>query len=238
MTSVELIYDADCPNAPVARAQLLRAFAAAKLTPHWREWERGHSDSPEYVRDYGSPTILVNGRDVALEAGVADCCRVYASESGQLERVPPLRRIDSALRAVPQSLSRQARMNAFAASPAVGLALLPKLTCPACWPAYAAVLSAAGLGFLDYTPYLLPLTTVFLAVTLVALGYRAKNRRGYLPLLLGLVGSAIVIFGKFVFDSDPTLYAGITLLVVASVWNSWPSGRNLCPACEPKGEIS
>lgn len=223
MTSVELIYDADCPNAPVARAQLLRAFAAAKLTPHWREWDRGHSDSPEYVRDYGSPTILVNGRDVAPEAGAADCCRVYASESGQLERVPPLRRIDSALRAVPQSVSRQSRRNAFAALPAVGLALLPKLTCPACWPAYAAVLSAAGLGFLDYTPYLLPLTTVFLAVTLGSLGYRAKHRRGYRPLWVGAVASVVVIAGKFWFDSDLALYSGIALLVATSLWNSWPA---------------
>ncbi len=41
MTSVELIYDHDCPNVPKARAQLLRAFADVGIPPRWSEWERG-----------------------------------------------------------------------------------------------------------------------------------------------------------------------------------------------------
>ena len=47
------------------------------------------------------------------------------------------------------------RLQLAALLPAIGAALLPKLTCPACWPAYAAVLSALGVSFVDYTPYLL-----------------------------------------------------------------------------------
>ncbi|MGH8727943.1 MAG: MerC family mercury resistance protein, partial [Burkholderiales bacterium] len=132
---------------------------------------------------------------------------------------------------------RQSKMStAFAALPAVGFALLPKLTCPACWPAYAALLSALGLGFVDYTPYLLPLTGVFLAVTLAALSYGAKSRRGYRPLLLGTFASAIVILGKFFFDSDPALYTGVGLLVAAALWNSWPLRRSGCGACGPMSQ--
>src|SRR5260370_27513328 len=47
------------------------------------------------------------------------------------------------------------------AFPGIGVSLLPKLMCPACWPAYAAVLSSVGLGFLISTTYLLPLTALF-----------------------------------------------------------------------------
>jgi hypothetical protein len=37
MLTVELMYDTECPNVQDARAQLLRAFAAAGLPPHWQE---------------------------------------------------------------------------------------------------------------------------------------------------------------------------------------------------------
>ncbi len=62
---VDLIYDADCPNVAAARSQLLAAFARAGRAARWSEWDRGRPDSPGYVRGYGSPTILVDGRDVA-----------------------------------------------------------------------------------------------------------------------------------------------------------------------------
>ena len=32
--------------------------------------------------------------------------------------------------------------------PGIGVSLMPKLICPLCWPAYAGLLSAVGLGFL------------------------------------------------------------------------------------------
>src|SRR3954462_8565336 len=37
---------------------------------------------------------------------------------------------------------------AAAALPGIGFSLLPKMLCPACWPAYAGIVSALGLGFL------------------------------------------------------------------------------------------
>ena len=65
MTTVELIYDRDCPNVHEARTQLLHAFARAKVEARWQEWRADDDDSPARVRGYGSPTILVDGRDVA-----------------------------------------------------------------------------------------------------------------------------------------------------------------------------
>src|SRR6266852_2234551 len=60
--------------------------------------------------------------------------------------------------------------------PGVGAAILPKLACPACWPAYAALLSSVGLGFLISTVYLLPLPVALLSLALGAIAFRAKQR--------------------------------------------------------------
>src|SRR5437660_1240924 len=74
--------------------------------------------------------------------------------------------------------------------PGLGIALLPKLACPLCWPAYAGLLSSVGLGFLISTTYLLPVTTAFLIALLIALAFRAKQRHDYGPLGLGTVGQS------------------------------------------------
>ena|SRR2546430_17173920 len=65
------------------------------------------------------------------------------------------------------------------ALPGMGVSLLPKLMCPACWPAYAGIVSALGLGFLVSTKYLLLLTAAFLSITLASLGFRASRRHGF-----------------------------------------------------------
>jgi mercuric ion transport protein len=108
------------------------------------------------------------------------------------------------------------------AVPGVGVSLLPKLACPACWPAYAGLLSSLGLGFLISTVYLLPLTAMFLFLALVALGFKARQRYGFGPFLLGLAGALGVLLGKFLLRSDITMYGAVGLLVVASLWNAWP----------------
>jgi mercuric ion transport protein len=96
---IELIYDADCPNVPAARSQLLRAFAKAGVEATWVEWDRSSRGSPSYARRYGSPTILIGGRDVVPEEmdAVANCCRLYFDNAGLVNRVPPIERIIAAL---------------------------------------------------------------------------------------------------------------------------------------------
>ena len=108
------------------------------------------------------------------------------------------------------------------ALPSIGVSALPKLACPACWPAYAGLLSSIGLGFLISVRYLLPLTVAFLVLALAAMLFRAKDRRGYAPFLLAVLAASGVLLGKFSWDSRPTVYGAIGLLVVASIWNTWP----------------
>jgi hypothetical protein len=101
MPRVELIYDMDCPNVRHAREALLKGFSEAGLMPSWTEWDRKSPGSPAYVRGYGSPTILVEGRDVG---GVApgngeSNCRLYRDDSGSFQGAPSVEQVAEALRA-------------------------------------------------------------------------------------------------------------------------------------------
>jgi hypothetical protein len=120
------------------------------------------------------------------------------------------------------------------AVPASVIALLPIKGCPACWPVYAGILSSLGMGFLLKTTYLMPLTILFLITALFALGYRARRRWGYGPLIVGLIASVVLLVGKFFMDWNPAVYAGFALLIVASFWNAWPGRRpteSRCGTC-------
>jgi mercuric ion transport protein len=115
----------------------------------------------------------------------------------------------------------------------IGVSVLPKLACPACWPAYAGLLTSVGLGFLISVRYLLPLTVAFLVLALAAMLFRARDRHGYGPFLLAVLAAGGVLLGKFVWDSRPAVYGAIGLLVGASLWNSWPrrDTSNDAPVC-------
>ena len=127
--------------------------------------------------------------------------------------------------------------------PGISIALLPKLACPLCWPIYSWIVSSVGLGFLISTKYLLPLTIAFLIFTLGALAYHAKQRRGYGPFVLGIVGAVAVLIGKFDLESSPVTFTGIVALVVASAWNMWPlPTREACScnveSCSPSTNVT
>jgi mercuric ion transport protein len=74
--------------------------------------------------------------------------------------------------------------------------MLPKLLCPMCWPLYAGIVSSLGLGFLIGTAYLLPITSAFLILTVAILGFRARQRRGFGPFLIGLVASGACVSSR------------------------------------------
>jgi len=237
---VELIYDSDCPNVADARVQLMRAFAYLGLTPSWKEWDRNSKESPAYAKGYGSPTILIDGKDcVGLAPSDANSCRIYESSEGAKKGIPSLDIVISALkgnhsRGENGDGVRKHWLSSAAMFPSIGLVFLPKLACPACWPAYAGVLSSVGLGFLLKSRYLFAVTVIFLVVALFALGFRACTRRSYGPFSVGVIAAAMILIGKFVLESDLTMYVGVGGLVGASVWNSWPRGAaktGSCPSC-------
>ena len=240
MPKVELIYSEDCPNIAKARVELLRAFSDSKLLPQWNEWQVEDSECPAELRGYGSPTVLVDRLDVAPAAtpDAPRSCRLYAAADGSMSTVPPSAAIAFALLASGDVVARRpAWRRGLSMVPAIGVALLPKVACPACWPAYAGVLSAIGLGFLINETYLLAATVVFVSVALFGLAFRARARHGFGPLGIGVAAAVVLLVGKFHFENDAAMYAALVGLAGASLWNTWPSKPSTsgptCPSCVP-----
>ena len=237
---VELIYDADCPNVAATRSLLIKAFTRTGVSARWREWERSSPECPEYARHYGSPTVLVNGRDVVSSNPIAGdaACRVYTDDKGGLSRTPPLDVLCSALLIACPERQTSGRWRTLAGSfPAVGVALLPKLTCPLCFPAYAAILGAIGVDFINYTPYLLPLTATFLVIAIAVLARQSRRTGNIAPLMLGIAAAVLVLAGKFYAESDWIANGGIVLLVAAVFFSSRANSMSdkACPACIVSG---
>ncbi|MGH9477018.1 MAG: hypothetical protein ACRD1C_11905 [Terriglobales bacterium] len=97
---IELVYDRVCPNAGQARENLQRALALTGCEARWVEWDRSDAASPAYTREFGSPTCLVEGRDVAgaMASGAIESCRLYPVSGGGFERAPTVEQIARVLR--------------------------------------------------------------------------------------------------------------------------------------------
>jgi hypothetical protein len=98
MKKIELIYDRECPNVEKARRNLQVALIRSGLPQIWKEWDRNESSSPTYAKNFGSPTILVDEKDVAgASEAEGNNCRVYLSDLNSIQGVPPVEQIVSAL---------------------------------------------------------------------------------------------------------------------------------------------
>lgn len=106
---IELVYDSGCLNVERAREVLTAACRSAEIPAVWTEWNSEDAECPPYARNLGSPTILVNGEDVAPgphpwtqrgpDAGPR--CRVYR-DGDALVPAPPLSRVEQAIGAALQ----------------------------------------------------------------------------------------------------------------------------------------
>lgn len=82
--TIDLVYFDGCPNAEAARANLRVVMSDGS----WREWNLSSADTPERFRRYGSPTVLVDGRDVTGDGGSAGAmaCRADGAPSTNVLR--------------------------------------------------------------------------------------------------------------------------------------------------------
>ena len=75
---IQLVHFDGCPNADEARAGLRRCMQAAGLPPQFEDLDTTAPTTPEALRNWGSPTILINGTDVGGEpAPNGTSCRLY-----------------------------------------------------------------------------------------------------------------------------------------------------------------
>lgn len=61
---IDLVFFEGCPHAAAARTRLREALTSLGLSARWNEWDTGDPMTPERLRGYSSPTVLVNGIDV------------------------------------------------------------------------------------------------------------------------------------------------------------------------------
>ena len=95
---IELIYDPDCPNVGRARERLRQAVAERGQGLGWAERRSDDPALPDYARGHGSPTILIDERDVAADPSRGGSCRLYDQGDGTLDPAPPVAAILAALR--------------------------------------------------------------------------------------------------------------------------------------------
>ncbi len=65
---IDLVYFEGCPHAAAARERLREALTSLGSSALWNEWDTGEAGTPERVRGFSSPTVLVNGLDVEGKA--------------------------------------------------------------------------------------------------------------------------------------------------------------------------
>ena len=91
---IELLIFANCPLADAARASLMQALAELSIATY-DEIDLLDPTTPDELRGWGSPTILVDGEDASgAPKGASIGCRVY-QEPG---RVPSPATIVAAIR--------------------------------------------------------------------------------------------------------------------------------------------
>ncbi len=223
---VQLLSFPGCPNVEATRKVLRRALVGSGLAPEFDEVDVTSSVTPEPLKAWGSPTILVDGRDVGGSEPTGPGCRLYGSH-GQTRGVPPEALIQRAIRNARQGSGHW--LGSLAAVPGALLAMLPAATCPACLGAYFGVLSAVGLGFLLTNRVLVPVIVGFLLLGIASIAWSTGSHGRFGPLIATLAGSGAVVAGRLIWSVPAVLYGGFALLAGVSLWNMWLKRRRSEP---------
>lgn len=96
---IDVLYILDCPHYPAAMAQLKTVLAVEKVSAQINEVLVADARMAVTLRFRGSPTIRINGRDIAGESQLqnfAVSCRFYPGE--KQPGVPPAEMIHRAVR--------------------------------------------------------------------------------------------------------------------------------------------
>lgn len=156
---IQLLHFQGCPNVDAARAAVHAALAEEKLNVSVEEIDIEDPAAPAWARGWGSPTILVDGQDVAgQQPAASSACRLYAGGAPAIEMI----RTSIANARGPQPAK------ARVALPMIG-AVTAAIAASACClvPAALAVVGVSGAGFAarfaPYRPYFLAATGVALA---------------------------------------------------------------------------
>src|SRR5438477_1610665 len=93
---VQLLFFPGCPNVDAARETLQEALGKLEDLPAITELDVTAPSAPPDLRSWGSPTILIDGADVAGGDATASCCRLYPGSATR--GAPSVAMIEAALR--------------------------------------------------------------------------------------------------------------------------------------------
>ncbi len=84
--NIELVFFDGCPNVGLARDNLRSALQWEGKDATWTEWDLYDDSTPKHLRQHGSPTVLIDGRDVTDNptSGAAMACRADGVPSAAL----------------------------------------------------------------------------------------------------------------------------------------------------------
>ena len=127
-------------------------------------------------------------------------------------------------------------------------ALLAAVAAPCCFPLFAAVSAAVGLGALGrYETIVLYAFQAFAVLSLLGLAFAFARHRHFGPLSVGLLSVGLLAYTFYYAFQSATLYAGLFGLLAATLWNYFCSRRVAsrhailqsvitCPCCGHQSE--
>ena len=242
MVRVDIVFDHYSSQLQVIRGRVLRAFLELELEPHWHEWDLRQENLPEAVAVQSSLAVLVDGVDVLGMQGSA-LERVYryiGFFDGGAENLPSILKITQAMKSKFEASGdyTHPRVNLW-----LPLTVIPVLLVAFFMDEICMVCGVQGMGIPMMTSvadvrhilgFLLPVVLFCLFFAMSGFVYRAKERNGYKPLIMGAFFASLLLYGSFVVGNELLFWSGGSGLLLAAFWNAQlksPQASLVCPRC-------
>ncbi|MEQ8353511.1 MAG: hypothetical protein RH862_18695 [Leptospiraceae bacterium] len=85
---ISILYEPDCPNFEQARAEVESLCRQENLDFSIEMVDTSSKNCPSELRNFGSPSVLVDGQEVDAASDAGKCCRIYRGSGGQLQGFP------------------------------------------------------------------------------------------------------------------------------------------------------
>lgn len=204
-SKIEMVYSSQCQNISEVRRIMRKALLVNGFAVFWKEWISEDKALPKRLKSEAQLSIFMDEK------------LILASESN----IPTEQELSKLIEATTSNSSYKSKLKRklpkinMTLFSAIGVLIIPK--CPLCWAAYMSIFSALGVSTIEYQAWLLPSMLILLALSVSLALYQAFKRKRYNYIRIIVVGVLLVLLGKFVINSSPTMYFGIAVLFGAYI---------------------